>query len=300
MLSIPLTGLPRNKNPFKWLVFLFLLKVSMVRSFFQFLRIRPAAVIATGGFVSYPYLFWARVFRKPLFICEQNSYPGLVNRLFAPKAKAVFTSMNDKSGRLKGNLILTGNPVMPPVLMSQKEAAEVLGIPENRLSRKFLGVVGGSQGAAGLNRWILEAQKELEEAGFETLLSVGQKNYPSVMAQKTTESLHVFDFIKNMGAFYSLSDRLVCRAGASTLSELFFVQKPVIFVPYPFASDNHQEDNARFGKNYLPSEIILEKDLAKTSLIDALKKLDSSEKKEGAKEFLSAAEVIVKEVLKWI
>lgn len=299
-ISIPLTGLPRNKNPFLWIQFLFLFCLSLVISFFQFLKIWPSSVIATGGFVSYPYLFWAKSFKKPFFICEQNSYPGLVNRLYASKAKAVFLSMHDKSQKLKGNLILTGNPVRQPQVYSPLEAAQILNLLPNLVGKKFLGVVGGSQGAAKINQWILNYQNNLEDLDLHILLSVGKNNYPLVLKQKTSPNLHIFDFVEDMGAFYSLSNFLLCRAGASTIAELFYFQKPTLFIPYPFASDNHQEDNAFFATQYLPSFSLLEKELERKTLPEILKKLELAEKKEGGDKFLKAPQVIFSEVLKWI
>lgn len=296
--SIPLTGLPRNKNPWKWIQFLFLFGISMTVSFFQFIKVRPKAVIATGGFVSFPYLFWGKLFRKPLFLCEQNSFPGLVNRLFAPKAQKVFLSMDDKSGRLKGKLELVGNPVL--VSSCEKEDAQkILGL-NLRAGKKVLGVVGGSLGAEKINQWIIENQSKLEAEGFETILSVGKKHFQAVKENNESEVLHVFDFIKNMGAFYSLCDVLICRAGASTIAELMQFEKPVIFIPYPYAAENHQLYNAQFASEYLNAEIVEEKNLDNADLISALKKLESDEKESKRQDFASSPAKIVQEVLKWI
>lgn len=296
-----LKGLPRNKNILKWSSFLFLLFIALIKTFFQMIKIKPKAVIVTGGFVSFPYLFWGKLFKKPFFICEQNSFPGLVNRMFASKAKAVFLSMKDESNTLRGNLILTGNPVFIKSYSGKEEALKALGLSDRiDLSSKILGVIGGSQGAEKINNWIFDSQKELEEQGFNTLISVGQKSYSDLILKKQSEKLHVFDFIEDMGAFYSVCDILICRAGASTIAELAYFSKPVIFIPYPYASNNHQYYNALYAQEILPALVVQEKEIENTDIISSLKKAEKAEKHEKSFSFNEISSQITKEVLKWI
>jgi UDP-N-acetylglucosamine--N-acetylmuramyl-(pentapeptide) pyrophosphoryl-undecaprenol N-acetylglucosamine transferase len=294
--SIALTGLPRSKNPVRWIKFLFLLAGGMVKSFFQMLKIKPRAVIATGGFVSFPYVFWAKMFKKPYFLCEQNSFPGLVNRIFAPGAKKVFLTMDDVSGSLKGDGMLTGNPVKVKQV-SREKAAEILGIRYNP-DKKYLGIVGGSQGAAAVNQWVRGQMKNLEKEGIQVVLSTGKAHYRQ-WKEENHPNLHVFDFIRDMGAFYSLCDFFISRAGASSISELLYFDKPVIFIPYPHATDNHQYHNAVFAAKYLPAQIVEEEDLGETDLISSLKNAGLSEKK-SKENFHHSAERIYQEVIKWI
>lgn len=300
ILTVKLSGMPR-KNPVKLLYFIFLLAISKWQAFWHIIKLKPKIIIATGGFVSFPYLAWAFLLRIPFFICEQNSFPGIVNRIFSRFAKKVFLSMKDFSGKLKGNLILTGNPVLINSYDSKDEAAKSLKIQFSE-NKTIIGVVGGSQGAAKINQWILNNQERLEKEGFQVLLSAGKASYNSILKEKKTNSIEVFDFIVDMSAFYSLSDIVICRAGASTLSEMIQLKKKAILIPYPFATDNHQYYNALFASEYLDSMVINEKDLEGTDLIQTLKKLISAEKNKDKKEvsdISESANKIYNEVLSW-
>lgn len=300
VLTTELSGMPR-KNPVKLFGFFCLLIIAIFKALGHFIRIRPKMVIATGGFVAFPYLFWAFILRKPFFICEQNSFPGIVNRIFSKFAKAVFISMEDHSKKLKGNLILTGNPVLVKQYSNKKDAADSLNVKDFE-GKKVIGVVGGSQGASKINQWILKNQQDLEKEGFLVLLSAGKANFDTILKQKQAKSIQVFDFIVDMGAFYSLSDLVICRAGASTLAELLIFNKSSILIPYPFATDNHQYYNAQFTSQYLNSLVVLEKELESLDLISALKNLLSAEKNNDKKDISSLTNSAIKiynEAIRW-
>lgn len=272
--TLSLSGLPRSGKLSQLGFFVKLAKATIV-ALFHFIAFWPQAVLATGGFVTFPYLFWARFFRKKIFICEQNSFPGLVNRLFSPKAVQVFTSMPDQSGKLKGNMVMCGNPV--EIRRYEKaEAAKILNINYDP-GKKYLGVLGGSQGAEAINQWILREQRELSGQGYQIIMSVGQKSYQELLPKVSETALTLFPFIENMGAFYSLCDLFISRSGASSIAEYFYFMKPVIFVPYPHASDNHQYFNARFALEYLDGSLIHESELAKRDLLEVLSLLESSQ-----------------------
>lgn len=298
ILTIRLFGMPR-KNILAFFRFIFYVFLSLGSAFRHFRKIKPVAIIATGGFVAFPYLFWSRILRKPYFICEQNSFPGIVNRLFSASAKAVFLSMRDFSKKIKGNIFITGNPISLNHYENKSDAMKKLGI-ELPSDKKILGVVGGSQGALQINQWIINNQEKLEEEGFCIILSTGKENFTKMQENKRIHSLFIFDFIEDMGAFYTVCDCFICRAGASSISELLLVNKPVIFIPYPYATDNHQYYNALFAQEYLPATIVLEKEILNTDLISTLKNLVNTEKKEKENNFFLAKEKIFQEVIRWI
>lgn len=268
--TLSLSGLPRSGKLAQFIFFIKLTKAVLV-AFFHFICFWPRAVLATGGFVTFPYLFWARFFRKKIFLCEQNSFPGLVNRLFSSKAAQVFTSMPDQSGKLKGKIIMSGNPV-EITLYEKTEAAKILKLDYDP-GKKYLGVLGGSQGAEAINQWILKEQQSLSAQGYQIIMSVGQKSYQELLPKVSEPALTLFPFIENMGAFYSLCDVFISRSGASSIAEYFHFMKPVIFVPYPHASDNHQYYNARFALEHLAGRLIKESELVKYSVLEVLSSL---------------------------
>ena len=204
--------------------------------------------------------------------------------------------MKDFSGRLKGKKIVTGNPMVIKTPYSKEQGAEILNIPYTK-ERKWIGVLGGSQGAEAVNRWILENSEELIQKGYSFLISTGAKNYSKIREKITDKNIFIFDFVREMGAFYELSDYIICRSGASTISELLYLNKKAVFIPYPYASDNHQYYNALFASEYLNCILIEEKDLKENRLIDTIQKLENDENKKQEISFKNALARIYEEVL---
>jgi UDP-N-acetylglucosamine--N-acetylmuramyl-(pentapeptide) pyrophosphoryl-undecaprenol N-acetylglucosamine transferase len=296
LLPVKLGGMPR-KNPIAFIKFLWTLWKCLRNTKKIMRHIKPDSVIATGGFVAYPYLYWAKRFKIPFYICEQNSFPGLVNRLYAPKAKAVFQSMKDFSGKLKGNLILTGNPILLKPYTDKISAAKSLGITYDPQSI-YIGVVGGSQGATRLNSWVMKHQDELEQRKIHILLSAGKNNFAALASEKKSPRLAIFEFIEDMGAFYCICDTLVCRAGASTIAEILYLNKSALFVPYPFATDNHQYYNSQFASSYVKSQILLEKNLDQRSLFELLDEIAKQPEKERKTNFSETLPLIYQYITK--
>ncbi|HOJ49330.1 MAG TPA: UDP-N-acetylglucosamine--N-acetylmuramyl-(pentapeptide) pyrophosphoryl-undecaprenol N-acetylglucosamine transferase [Spirochaetota bacterium] len=288
---IKLTGLPRTKNIFKLILFFFKLFSAIFKAFLILLKIKPTIIITTGGFVSFPYLLLAKIFRKPYFIFEQNSIPGLANRLFFKSAKKVFLSIPLKGYENLTNFILSGNPINVKVY-NKEDAAKILGI-DFYDNKKYILVFGGSQGAKTINNIFLsniESLKKLSDYMF--ILVTGDDT------KVVDENIITFKFIEDMGAAYSLSDFIISRAGASTVSEVIYFQKPTIFIPYPYATENHQFYNAKFALENINGIIIDEKDINFDIIINSLKKLDNTEKIIVNK--YDTKKIVIDEVLKWI
>jgi len=294
ILPLDFVGLPRTKNIFRLMQFFYKLVLAMIKSLFYVIKLKPKIIIITGGFVSFPYLFWAKFFRKPYFICEQNSIPGLVNRIFFKGAKKIFLSIPIKNRNIMNNLknaIITGNPIELNIY-TKKEASEALKIPyfENK---KYVLVFGGSQGAKAINDVFIK--------NLDRLFSLEDYFFILVTGDDTDideNNVKTFRFIENMGTAYSLSDFVVSRAGASTVSELIYFKKPAILIPYPYATENHQFYNAEFAIENIPGFILLEKDTSFDKIVDYLGKLNNTEKILYSS--LDTKNLIISEVNRWI
>jgi UDP-N-acetylglucosamine--N-acetylmuramyl-(pentapeptide) pyrophosphoryl-undecaprenol N-acetylglucosamine transferase len=229
------------------------------------MRLRPKAVLGMGGFVSGPGGLMAWLLHIPLFVHEQNSVIGLTNRLLGRVAKKSYFAFPDAAKQVPGSECI-GNPVRSDLVD--------LAVPEIRLRDRVrnpvnLLVVGGSLGAAALNRVIPEAVSRLDIAERPAIkhqcgnahVAVCQQQY-----QQANVEAEVFGFIDNMRDVYEWADLVICRAGALTIAELATVGIASILIPFPFAVDNHQFHNARFLAQHQAARILFEHDLDAVSL----------------------------------
>lgn len=202
---------------------------------------RPSAVLSMGGFASGPGGVVAWCTRRHLVVHEQNTIPGMTNRILARLADAVFTGF--PGTRIpKGQFV--GNPVRPEFWDHAEEGSTV--VDEQRLPRLL--VLGGSQGAAALNEAVPEALANMPEVQRPQVLhQAGQSHAAKVIQNYQSRALdvEVKPFIQDMAAAYRWADLVVCRAGALTLAELAAVGVGSILVPFPHAVDDHQTHNAR-------------------------------------------------------
>ena len=206
----------------------------------------PDVVIGVGGYASGPVVLMARLMGRPTAICEQNSIPGVTNKILGKVTRAVFLSF-DESRRFFGakKVVMSGNPVRRDLahrLLAAGAAPRRDGTPAAVL------VVGGSQGAVAVNE--LASQALCRLAGQRPLRIVhqtGQADLDKTAARYRDAGVEADcrAFIKDMAAAYQEADVIIGRAGATTVAELAIAGKPAIFIPYPFAADNHQELNAR-------------------------------------------------------
>lgn len=206
-------------------------------------RHRPIAVVGLGGFAAGPACAAALMRGTPLFLLEQNAMPGMVTRLLARRARAVFTVFEAAERHLPGaNVRALGNPVRAGVLAGQETRASVEKGPVRVL------VVGGSQGARVFNEEMPVLAKALTRAGIalEIRHSAGRGNADGTRARYAALDVEaqVDAFIDDMAAAYAWADLVVARAGATTISELTAIGKPALYVPFPHAADDHQTANA--------------------------------------------------------
>jgi UDP-N-acetylglucosamine--N-acetylmuramyl-(pentapeptide) pyrophosphoryl-undecaprenol N-acetylglucosamine transferase len=241
--SIRVSGL-RGKGLRRVFFAPFMLVVALVQALRVFLRLRPLAVLGMGGFAAGPGGLVAWLLRRPLLIHEQNSVPGLTNRLLAPLARVVLEGF---PGSLPASrrALPVGNPV--------RASIAALATPETRFAGRGgtlrLLVIGGSLGAQALNRLLPQAIARLpaeqrpqvhHQTGQAEAAGV-QQHYRELGCEAQVEA-----FIEDMAAAYGWADLVVCRSGALTVAELAAAGVGSILVPYPHATDDHQTGNARY------------------------------------------------------
>lgn len=226
------------------------LPYKLVKSFFQVRAIvkefRPDAVIGVGGYSSFPVLRFAQARGIPSFIHESNSFAGKSNILLGKKAIRVFTATDGMEKFFPGEkIIVTGNPVRESIThstLSRSEGIRFFSMDENK---KTVLVVGGSLGAKSINEAVDGQIEKLVSASLQLVWQTG-KTYAAKAAERSVEYSAVWanGFINQMEYAYAAADIVVSRAGAMAIAELCIVKKPVLFVPYPFAAEDHQTANA--------------------------------------------------------
>ncbi len=265
---ISVAGL-RGKGAMSLLLAPFGLIWALLQSLRVMARLRPAAVLGMGGFVSGPGGLAAWLTRRPLVIHEQNAVAGLTNRLLARLARVVLQAFPGSfSANTKTETV--GNPVRAEIAALEEPATRF----SSRNGSLHLLVLGGSQGALALNKAVPAALARLaEELRPVVRHQTGHRTIEAAREAYERQSLEVelLPYIEDMAKAYAWADLVVCRAGALTVAELSAAGLPAIFVPYPAAVDDHQTANARPMAEAGAAAIMAEKDLSDESLADLFK-----------------------------
>lgn len=206
----------------------------------------PDVVVGVGGYASFPMLQAAQRKGIPTLIQEQNSYAGKANSFLAKKARVVCVAYDGMQRFFPvEKLVRTGNPVRKAISESTIARNEALAFLGLRSDQKVLLVVGGSLGAKSVNAAIAKGLDAFTKNGVQLIWQTG-KPYHADALQAAAGKPHVkvFDFIEQMEMAYAAADVVVSRAGALAIAELCVAAKPVVFVPYPFAAEDHQTVNA--------------------------------------------------------
>jgi UDP-N-acetylglucosamine--N-acetylmuramyl-(pentapeptide) pyrophosphoryl-undecaprenol N-acetylglucosamine transferase len=289
--------------PFKLISSLWRAK-SIVKGF------NPDIVIGTGGYASGPILRVAASRKIPTVIQEQNSYPGVTNRLLAKKAKKICVAYKNMDKYFPADkIILTGNPIRKDICNLEGKKEEALKYFGLNAYQPILLILGGSLGSATINSSVINHLSKLTDEGIQVIWQTG-KNYfhkiNGIVSEDQKITVKILPFLEKMDLAYAAASVIISRAGASSVSELSVVGKPCILVPSPNVSEDHQTKNAMA----LVSEgaAILVKDIdAPENLVDKAIEIFKSESQinqlsSKIKEFAkaNAAEVIAKEVLRII
>ncbi len=205
--------------------------------------------IGTGGYVMGPVLKSAQKLGIPFVLQEQNSYPGVTTRLLAAKAERVFLAYEDAKQYLPAEswTVVSGNPLrLNKVSQKREELLREFGLFADK---KTILIFGGSQGAASINKALLQLlQRRFFPPEYQLLWQTGIWEYKSIStAAKNiqSEAVRIMPFIDDMSKAYAVAEFAICRAGAMTISELIFAGLPAVFIPYPHAAADHQFHNAR-------------------------------------------------------
>ena len=295
-----ISGIDRKLSA-KNLSFPFKLLSSLWKSFFIIQKHKPDIAIGVGGFASGPLLFMANLLGKPTLVQEQNSYPGITNKLLSKKADKLCVAFDGMERFFpKDKIVITGNPIRPQLLnctASVSDARKHFGLND----KPTILIIGGSLGARTINQAIEKDLQLLKDEDIQILWQTGKSysNEPEVLGKRTV-------FIKEMDLAYRAADLVISRAGASSLSELSALRKACVLVPSPNVTEDHQTKNAMalVNKN---AAVLVKDDEAQQDLVPtALDLMAHPEKREGLVKNITplgltqATESIVNEIEKLI
>lgn len=307
IIGLPIMGIQRKltlqnlKVPFK-LLFSLLKARKVIKEF------KPDVVVGVGGYASGPLLKIATSMGVPVLLQEQNSYPGITNKILAKKVQKICVAYDGMEQFFpKEKIIFTGNPVRQDIVdLSGKRAK---GLEQFGLSadKKVVLVIGGSLGARTINESIEAGLEEMVHNNIQLLWQTG-KGYADKAADSVKKyaekGIVTLPFIATMDLAYAVADVVISRAGALSVSELCLTEKPSILVPSPNVAEDHQTKNAMALVNK-KAAILVKDGEAKTALIPALLDLLNSttlqqELKSNIKQLAkpNAAEIIADEVVK--
>ena len=251
-------------------------------------KFNPDIVIGTGGYVAGPVLFAAAKLGIPTLIHESNAYPGVTTKILSKYVDTVALGSKAAEPYIKSakHIIYSGNSVRPSILStSEFEARRVLKLDE----RPFIVFFGGSMGAKDFNKTVVDwISGVIKDNKYQIMMGTGKYfQYDDVINRfenngidlKKYRSVRVSEYIYDMNIVMSAADLVVCRAGASTLSELTALGKPSILVPSPYVTANHQEHNARAIEKEGGARVILENEFTAEVLNKNIESLVSSKEK---------------------
>ncbi len=226
----------------------------LISSIFHSRRIvrefKPDLVVGLGGYVCVPVVVVSILNGIPVMLHEQNAIPGLANKLLSRKAEVVAVSLLSSKDFFSGarQVVLTGNPVRPEILQAEKKDYGEFDLDPQR---KTVFIFGGSRGAERINRAAIDAYQLFKGAdNLQIIHSTGKMNFDNVAGEldkirSADDKLiyRCYPYLDRIGHAYSVSDLVVCRAGATTLAEITALGKAAILVPYPYATADHQRKN---------------------------------------------------------
>jgi UDP-N-acetylglucosamine--N-acetylmuramyl-(pentapeptide) pyrophosphoryl-undecaprenol N-acetylglucosamine transferase len=223
---------------------------------------KPDVVIGTGGFASGPLLQMANSAGIPTVIQEQNSFPGITNKLLSKKANAICVAYENLEQFFpKQKMILTGNPVRQDLIDIESKREEAIQYFNLDANKKTVLVLGGSLGSRRINQLIAKEIDNFIANNVQVIWQCGKFYFEEYKHFNDTKNVQVLSFIDKMDLVYAAADVIISRAGASSVSELCIVGKPVIFIPSPNVAEDHQTKNAKAIVDKKGAILIKESDL---------------------------------------
>lgn len=241
--TIWISGFSRKLN-FNNLLFPIKLITASIKSLWICLRFKPNVAIGCGAYLSGPVIWAAKLTGAKIILQEQNSYPGITNRMLEKKAQHIHITFEDSKKYFKKQekLILTGNPIRVDIILKEKVTALIAFNLSN--DKKTLLVFGGSLGAASINKAIAQNLDKIIKLGIQIIWQTGRYYYDTYKHLEN-DNVKILAYIENMSNAYSAADLIIARAGATTIAEVSYLGLPVIFVPSPNVAENHQYKNAK-------------------------------------------------------
>lgn len=251
----------------------------------------PQVVIGVGGYASGPTLKAATWLKIPTLVQEQNSFPGKTNKLLAQNVNALCTAYEGLEKYFpKEKITLTGNPVRFEMVNIEGKREEALKYYDLDPSKKTILVIGGSLGARTLNQSVMNHYDLLKESGVQVLWQCGKLYFNDLTEQlkgKESPSIKMVQFIDRMDLAYASADVIISRAGAISVSELCLVKKPVILVPSPNVSEDHQTKNAMALVNKQAAILVKDSEAKETLFPSALELMKDEAKKNSLSEAIA-------------
>lgn len=278
--SVWISGFHRRLTP-QNLLFPFKLITSTIQSVSILKQFKPDVLVACGGFAAGPVGWVASKMGIPIVIQEQNSFPGVTNRLLAKHAELIFTAFEGARKFLPEEKVrLEGNPVRNQLTVAdKKDSVKAFGFKQKH---PVLLVMGGSGGAAAINSAMIENLEELHDVlGLQIIWQCGPRYFDELnkkLSEETYPNVRLTAYIDDMSVAYGAADLVLTRSGASTCSELMLLGQPAIFVPSPNVAGDHQAKNAS-SMVKTGAAILLKEEEMEMEMTGIIKKVISSEKK---------------------
>lgn len=273
-MGVSAQGMPR-KLSLQWFSFPFVNLKGVFSAFRYLKKFKPDLVVTTGGFVAFPVLAASKILGIPVVMHEQNAAMGVTNKFFINSAKKVLLTYDSAAKADGKRIVVTGNPVRKTFFYKNDDEINNSFIDRNY--EYTIAVVGGSRGALSLNKACIELSKNWlpKNKNIRLLHISGERDYEMVKeaTKEHSENYVLLKYCHNMKDIFDASDLLISRAGATILAEISVCRKPAILVPFPYATDNHQEKNARVLEELNAAKVLLDKDMNYESLTSLLKEL---------------------------
>ena len=262
-----ISGIQRRLT-FKNLSFPFKLLSSLWQSKKIIKKFKPVIVIGTGGFASGPVLLMAGKKKIPTVIQEQNSYPGITNKLLANKAHKICVAYDHLERFFpKEKIVKTGNPVRQDLLSIHHKQEEALAFFTLNKNKKTVLILGGSLGAKRINQLIHDELNFFKKNDIQLIWQCGKLYFEQYKQFNELENVQIHQFINRMDLAYAAADFIISRAGASSVSELCIVGKPTIFIPSPNVAEDHQTKNAKSVADKHGAILLKENELSTFSIV---------------------------------
>lgn len=282
--AIDVMGLPRKINK-KFFKAIFILLKGLYQAKKIIKEFNPDVVIGTGGFVTGPVLYKAHKLSKYTIFHEQNSYPGITNRILSRYVDDMAVTFKESIKFFKNQekCIITGNPIRNRFKdLDRKKSLEFFNLNENS---KVVFTFGGSNGSESVNEAVFGMLNEFLKSSISLIHVTGKLNYDEFMKKiednkiKLNQNIKILPYMTEMDKAYGAADLIVTSAGAITLAEISNIGKASILIPKSYTTENHQEYNARAYENEGASKVILEKDLNSKILFKAIEDIIFDDKK---------------------